>query len=111
MSSTYNISATQGNTLLLTLFANDATGAPINLNGYAARGYVKYRYSDTGYLIDLNPVIVAPYENGMVSISGDANVLAGTPVGSFVYDLEVYNGDYVIKFLKGYFDLYPESSV
>jgi hypothetical protein len=111
MSSTYNISAVQGSTLLLSLTANDSNGSPIDLNGYSARGYVKYRYSDTGSLLDLSPVVTPPYGSGIITLSGNSVALANMPVGTFVYDLEVYAGDYVVKFLKGYFYLFPESTV
>lgn len=111
MATTYDISAIQGNTLLLTLTADDINGNPINLSGYSTRGYVKYRYSDTGYLLDLNPTVISPAISGMVSISGSANNLANMPVGTFVYDLEAYAGDYVTKFLRGYFKVYPEATV
>jgi hypothetical protein len=109
MADTYNITAIQGNTLLLNLTANDSAGSPINLSGYSARGYVKYKYSDTGILLNLNPAIDPAYVNGVVSISGNASDLSAMPVGVFVYDLEVFNsGDYVTKFLRGYFNVSPE---
>lgn len=110
-SSTYNITATQGNTLLLNLTANDSAGSPLNLSGYLVRGLVKYKYSDTGYLLNLNPTITS-YVNGTISISGSASGLAAMPAGVFIYDLEAaaISGEYVTKFLRGYFEVSPEAT-
>lgn len=108
MSSSYNISAIQGNTLLLNVTANDSAGSPLNLSGYSVRGNVKYKYSSTGSLLNLNPSITSP-ANGSISISGNAADISAMPVGTFVYDLEAYNsGEYVTKFLIGYFYVSPE---
>ena len=109
MSSKYNISAIQGNTLLLSLTAKDSNGTPINLTGYSARGYVKYQYSDTGRILNLNPLIHQSFTSGIVNISGNSSEIALMPVGEFVYDLEVYDsGNYVTKFLNGKFIVDPE---
>jgi hypothetical protein len=107
MSSRYDIEAIQGNTLLLSVIARDSNSNIIDLNGYGVRGYVKYQYSDTGKLLDLNPQITMP-SSGIINISGDANAISSLPVGKLVYDLEVYNGNYVTKFLNGYFSVAPE---
>jgi len=109
--STYNISAIQGNTLLLNLTANSSDGTPINLSGYLVRGRVKYKYSDTGHLLNLNPTITS-YVNGNVNLSGNASEISAMPVGVFVYDLEAaeVSGEYVTKFLRGYFSVLPETT-
>lgn len=109
MSNTYNISATQGSTLLLTVTANDSSNAYINLSGYSARGYVKYSYGNTGILLNLNPAIHNSYVSGIVTISGSANDMANLPVGKFPYDLEIESSaGYVTKFLNGYLTVEPE---
>jgi len=111
MSSTYNISAVQGNTLLLNVTANDSAGSPLNLSGYLVRGHVKYNYSSSDILLNLNPTITS-YANGTINLSGSATGLAAMPVGVFVYDLEAaqVSGEYVTKFLRGYFNLGPEAT-
>jgi len=106
---TYNIESTQGNTLLLSLTANDSLGNALNLSGYNARGYVKDLYSSTGIMLNLNPTVDPSYINGIINISGNSEAIAAMPVGKFPYDLEVYNsGGYVTKFLRGYFYVYPQ---
>lgn len=111
MATTYDILATQGNTLLLNLTANDSAGAAINLSGYSARGYVRYNYSSTGILLNLNPVVASSYIYGIVNISGNSEAIAAIPVGMYPYDLEVFNsGGYVTKFLRGYFNVSPQAT-
>ena len=55
MATVYNFSATQGSQLSVRLNVKDASGDPINLSGYAVRGVVKYRYSSTSSLVNLDP--------------------------------------------------------
>ena len=110
MSSKYNISAIQGNTLLLSLTANDSNNLPINLSGYSVRGYVRYSYGSSGILYNLNPTITNEI-SGLISISGNATGLAALPVGNFPYDLEAQSsGGYVTKFLMGSFEVLPEAT-
>jgi hypothetical protein len=112
MSSTYNITATQGNTLMLTVTANDSNGVPINLSGYSARGYIKNSYSNNEILFDMQPQIDPSYVNGIVNISGHATGMAAMPVGVFPYDLEIESsGGYVTKFLCGYINIFPECTI
>jgi hypothetical protein len=75
------------------------------------RGVVKYKYSDTGHLLNLNPTITS-YVSGKVNLSGDEGELSVMPVGVFVYDLEAaqVSGSYVTKFLRGYFNIGPETT-
>lgn len=112
MSTTYDINATQGSTLLLNLICKDSANNPLNFSGYDARGYVKYLYGSTGALLDLNPQIDPSFTSGIITISGSAASLANTPVGTFVYDIEAFatGSDYTFKPIKGYFNVYPESS-
>ena len=59
MATVYNFSATQGSQLSVRLNVKDASGDAINLSGYSSRGVVKYRYSSTNTLVDLDPTIVS----------------------------------------------------
>lgn len=106
----YNIDATQGSTLLLNLNVNDSLGNPINLTNYVVKGYVKYNYSSTGILLNLNPFInPATASSGVIQISGKAEDLANVPVGKFPYDIEVSGiNDFVFKPIKGTININPE---
>ena len=63
MATVYNFSATQGSQLSVRLNVKDASGDAINLSGYSSRGVVKYRYSSTNTLVDLDPTIVSGETN------------------------------------------------
>lgn len=109
MSSTYNIEAVQGSSLLLNINCSDSNGSYLNLNGYTARGYVRYSYGSTGVLLNLNPQIHPSYISGLITISGNANDMANLKPGIFVYDIEMSgSSNYVFKALKGYFLCEPE---
>ena len=73
MATVYNFSATQGSQLSVRLNVQDASGDAINLSGYGARGVVKYRYSSTVPLVDLDPTIVSgttgsAYQSGLIDV-------------------------------------------
>ena len=107
----YNIQILQGSSYDYTIQATNSDGSYVNLTGYSARGLVKNKYSDSGYLLDLRPVIDVSYVSGIVHISGSGNTTASLPATSLLYDVEVYNsGGYVLKLLRGRFEVLPEST-
>lgn len=110
MASTYNITATQGSTLLLNVTAQNADSSYINFNGYTARGYVKYSYSSSGNLLNLNAQVHPSYISGLITLSGSAEAMSAMPVGIFVYDIEASGNNYVFKPIRGYFEVSPEVS-
>lgn len=118
MATTYNIELSQGNTLDLRLSVKDSDEVAINLSGYYVRGYARHRYSSTGILLDLNPVVVSGvsgqlFASGLVDVIVRPLITAGIPVCQGVYDIEKYtlSGglDYdVEKLIHGYFNVSPE---
>ena len=119
MATVYNFSATQGSQLSVRLNVKDPSGDAINLSGYNARGVVKYRYSSTDALIDLNPTIVSgttgsAYQSGLIDVYLSGSQTSGLPVGQFVYDIEKYPSGAsntegaVDKILAGDFFVYPQ---
>ena len=119
MATVYNFSATQGSQLSVRLNVKDASGDAINLSGYGARGVVKYRYSSTSSLVDLEPTIVSGtsgtlYASGYVEVYLSGSQTADLPVGDFVYDIEKFptgasnTEGAVDKILAGSFLVYPQ---
>jgi len=120
MATVYNFDASQGSELSVRLNVKDVNGNAIDLSGYGARGVVKYRYSNTGSLINLSPTIVSGTDgdgwvSGLIDIYLSGTQTAPLPIGQFVYDIERYptgvgvdaNGA-VVKLMKGDFNVYPE---
>lgn len=108
-SSNYNISAVQGSTLLLSINCRDSNNNYINFSGYSTRGGIKYSYSSTGLLLDLNPIIDISYISGLINISGNSEDLAALKVSQYPYDIEAYtSGGYVFKPLMGYISISPQ---
>tara|TARA_R110002020_G_scaffold280388_1_gene496138 strand:+ start:5093 stop:5461 length:369 start_codon:yes stop_codon:yes gene_type:complete len=119
MATVYNFSATQGSQLSVRLNVKDASGDAINLSGYGARGVVKYRYSSTSSLVDLDPTIVSGtsgtlYASGYVDVYLSGSQTAALPIGDFVYDIEKFptgasnTEGAVDKILAGSFLVYPQ---
>jgi hypothetical protein len=102
MSERYNISAAQGSTLLLNINCSNSNGSAINFSGYSVSGFVRYNYSSTGRLLNLNPSIYSAV-SGIITISGSAADMSSLNAGIYVYDIEARNGDYVFKPIAGYF--------
>ena len=119
MATVYNFSATQGSQLSVRLNVKDASGNALDLSGYDTRGIVKYRYSSTNTLIDLDPIIVSGnegsgYVSGLIDVYLSGSQTSGLPVGDFVYDIEKYPSGAsnvegaVDKILAGGFLVYPQ---
>ena len=119
MATVYNFSATQGFPLSVRLNIKDASGDALNLSGYGARGIVKYRYSSTNALVDLDPTIVSgengiAYQSGLIDVYLSGSQTSGLPIGDFVYDIEKYptgasNVEGAVdKILAGSFLVYPQ---
>lgn len=111
MANTYDFNITQGTSFLVFLNAENSDGSSINLSGYNTRGYVKNQYGDNFYLYNLNPTTIYPLESGIVAISGNSTGTMLLPAGSFLYDIEIYNGFNSIKILNGDFNVFPSTSI
>ena len=114
MATSYDLNITQGSRFSVRLEISNEDLSAFNLSGYSSRGYVKFRHSDTGILLDLNPTPVTGL-NGISLISGfiDINLsgaqTAGVPVVQGIYDVEIYNsGGFVEKAILGYCNFLPE---
>ena len=108
---TYTLEIIQGSSFNILLTAKNQNGTAINLTNYNLRGYIKNLYSNTGYLINLNPTIYSAV-SGIVQINLSGSQTALLPVSQAVYDLEAATtGETsVIKLIRGYANINPEVS-
>lgn len=112
MAAIYDFNITQGDQFDARLTVTDSNGA-MNLSGYAARGYVKNKYSDTGTLLDLSPTVVSGsagslYASGYVDIAVSATQTQSLPITQGVFDVEIHKGAYVQKVAMGNANILPE---
>ncbi len=113
MAAIYDFNITQGDQFDARLTVKDANGT-MDLSGYAARGYFKNKYSDTGVLLDMSPVVVSGDSSCSMCASGfiDINLLASQtkplPVTQGVFDIEIYRDTYALKIAVGNVNVSPE---
>jgi hypothetical protein len=106
----YDLDIYKGATFSLSLTLNDTAGNPIDLTNYSISGFLKFRYSDTGKLVSLNPSGISPLTSGNVLLSIHATGTEVLPVTYGVYDLEIRHNTSgtVDKVLNGRARIHPE---
>ena len=116
MASSYDLNINQGESFSLRLTAKDSTSTPINMLGYTASGLFKFRYSNTGTIMDLAPVVVSgdypgydALPSGLIDVNLTAVQTATLPVLEGRYDIEIHNaGGTVYRVLEGKIKVHPE---
>jgi|TARA_S200002703_G_scaffold94848_2_gene81882 hypothetical protein len=109
MAISLDINITKGSDFSLRLTGKNDDGSVINLSGYTGRGYVKQKYSNTGYLLNLNPTgVVGLYQDGILDIVLRPTGTSDLPVTQGLYDVELASGQSVIKVAKGFANIIPE---
>lgn len=90
-------------------FTAYSNGSTLNLEGYTSRGSVKYKYGDTGVLLELETTVDSGHLNqGHIDIVISAEDTANLPVGKFPYDIEVYSNSAVKRVSSGKITVVPE---
>jgi hypothetical protein len=124
MATTYDLNITQGSSFNIRLTAKDSDSNYINLSGYSVSGYIRNRFSDSSYLLDLEPIIVSGQSDpttpanllndaifsGLVDVSILPTDTAALPITQAIYDIEVYKATTVIKLLNGKANVHPEAT-
>lgn len=108
----YNIIADQGATFSRSITWKDSKRVPIVLTGYQARMQVRETVNAEGVVLELtshNGRITLNASPGRVDLKVDDSIMANTPSGKYVYDLELVapSGD-VYKLVQGNFVVRPE---
>ncbi len=106
----YNLEIYQGATFSLSLTLKDSDSVPIDLTDYNVSGYLKYRYSDVNFLVNLNSTKVAPYGSGVITLTIPATGTATIPTTIAFYDIEIGHttSGTISKVLRGSAFVYPE---
>ncbi len=112
MAAEYDLNISRGSQFSVRLVAQNDDGTPLNLSGHGVRGFARNTYTSPVFL-DLSPQKVANYEtSGYIDILLTATQTSGLPITEGVYDIEVFSSGsaYVEKLIKGYVDIFPEST-
>lgn len=98
----------QGVTFSGRITVSNSNGTLTNLTGMSASGSVKYRYSQTGSLFSLNPVVHTSYVSGIIDFSVSGATTLNSPVGKHPYDINIYNTNgYVDRVSYGTCEIEP----
>ena len=120
MASTYHFNVTQGSEFFVRFQVKGTGGNPYYLSdpylgttGYGISGVAKYRYGDTGILMNLKPSGVSGLaQSGYFDIKLYAAQTQTLPIIQGAYGIEIYSGtgpgQFVDKAVKGNFTVYPE---
>lgn len=114
MAAVLNLKLEQGATFSKPLEYVGADGQPIDLTGFTARMQVRHRYADgdleTAPYVDLTDGdgIELGGAAGTIVITIDAATSETVPKGEHRYDLELTDGDVVIRLIQGTFTVAPE---
>ena len=108
----YTLEVYKGSTFSLSVTLKDSNDTPINLTDYEVSGFLKYKYSNSAKLANLNATRLVPYTGGNISLSIVPSGTADLPVTLGVYDVEIrHTGSGIItKVLAGPVKIYPEAT-
>jgi len=115
MAGEYTLEINQGETKSIQVTYQDALEQPIDLTGYTGRGSIKLKATDATPLAAFVVTISDP-TNGVVDIVLDADALEGAALKGksysektvAYYDIELVNGETVIRLLNGICNISPE---
>ena len=108
----YTLTVYKGSTFSLSMTLKNSASVPINLTDYEVSGFIKYKYSDSGKLANLNATRLAPYTGGNISLSIVPSGTSVLPCTLAVYDVEIrHTGSGIItKVLGGPVKILPEAT-
>lgn len=109
MSGTYDITTYQGSTFSLGVTWKDDEEEPIDLTGYAVQLQVRGPGSKLRLnLTDEAGISIADPSSGHLDILIDAEAMAAVKPGLYRYELEMRQGGFTTKLLRGDFKVIEE---
>jgi hypothetical protein len=104
MAITKNLSIDQGATFSTNVYYLDIK-TPTSLSGYNVRSNLKRSYYSANSVSFVTEIINAA--NGVVSLNLDSTVTTNLIAGRYVYDVEAYNANIVIRIAEGLITVNP----
>lgn len=100
-----NLSIDQGSSFSSVVTVEGPDGLVFNLTGYTARGQIRKTYTSatyTGFAV----AIPTPAD-GKINISLTATQTAALKAGRYMYDIEIVQGNNVIRVIEGQVEVNP----
>lgn len=104
MATTKNLNIDQGATFTTNVYYIDIK-TPTSLSGYSVRSKLKRSYYSANAISFTAAIIDAA--NGIVSLNLDSTVTTNLVAGRYVYDVEAYDANSVIRITEGLVTVNP----
>ena len=102
-----SIYITQGSLFSLSSVVHDATGALVNIGGYTGQALLKYKYSETGAIVNFT-ITTGSAVSGAFTLSLDTTQSTGIKSNVCLYEAEFRSGANAYKPVWGYAYITPE---
>lgn len=106
MVTTKNLVVYKGSTFTEDLVYIDSLKNPIDISAYSARSQMRRSYYSANAVVFTADITDA--SNGKITLNLDHNISSNIVDGRYVYDVEIYNSNSVIKIFDGLVTVYPE---
>lgn len=100
-----NFSIDQGSTFSSVITVEGQDGLVFNLTGYTARGQIRKSYS-SATAVNFTAAVTSAAE-GKITITLSATQTGSLKPGRYVYDIEIVNGDVVLRVVEGQLEVNP----
>ena len=100
-----NFSIDQGSTFSSIVTVEGQDGLAFNLTGYTPRGQIRKTYSSST-AVNFSASI-ASAAAGQISLALTATQTGNLKPGRYVYDVEIVNGDVVVRVVEGQIEVNP----
>jgi hypothetical protein len=106
MITTKNLSLYKGSTFEENFNYLDTLKNPIDITAYEARSQMRRSYYTANSVVFTAEITDAA--NGQIKLSLSHDISANIADGRYVYDLEIYNANTVVRIFDGLVTVYPE---
>jgi hypothetical protein len=108
MVTTKNLNLYKGSTFEEIFNYVDSLKNPIDISAYQARSQMRRSYYAANSVVF--SAEITDSSNGKIKLNLDHNISANIVDGRYVYDLEIYDANTVVRIFEGLVTVYPEAT-
>jgi len=103
-----DIDIIRGNDCTSQLTALTTSSGIVNLSGYFLTGNARFRYEESGNLLNFSPYS-SNTASGLVNLNIPSATTAECPVGAYYYNIDAYNSTQRVTLFNGFMNVYPNT--